>query len=137
MGNKDYLTYRDFVQYYGFQNQIAMLLLGDEYLRGNGTMSPSAKFKDGLFKVKSLREANEIAEKILILKPLYKGYHRRSSIIAFYGILKKEEFDFKEFVLKLKKQPSKLKDCINVSQYKELIEEIYNYRRSVKVNLRF
>lgn len=137
LGNKNYITYRDFVKYYGFQNQIAMLLLGGEYLRGNGTMSPAVKFKDGLFKIQSLREANETAEKILMLEPFYKGYRRRSFIIAFYGILKNKEFDFKDFLLKLKKQPLKLKDCTNVSQYKEIIEEIYNHRRSVKVNLRF
>lgn len=30
-----------------------------------------------------------------------------------------------------------LEDCTNTSQYLGLIEEIYNFRRRIKVNLRF
>ena len=53
------------------------------------------------------------------------------------SILKHENFDFMEFLNKIKLQSIKLIDCSNVSQYKLLIEEIYNYRRRDKVNLRF
>ena len=137
LGYKDYLIYDDFVKEYGFTNQVAMLLLSGEHSSGTKELSPAVKFKDGTFKVKDLGHARQIAEKIIMIKPYYKGYFRRSFIIALYGILKNDDFVFSEFLLKLKQQPIKLVDCTNVSQYKNLIEEIYNYRRREKVNLRF
>ena len=54
-----------------------------------------------------------------------------------YNHFKNENFEFTEFLAKLKQQPTTLQDCTNVSQYKSLIEEIYNYRRREKINLRF
>ena len=48
-----------------------------------------------------------------------------------------DNFDIMIFINKLKLQPGKLYDLPTVSQYKILIEEIYNYRNRNKVNLRF
>jgi hypothetical protein len=42
-----------------------------------------------------------------------------------------------ELMIKLKSQPTALQDCNDVSSYIALIEEIYNYRRREKVNLRY
>jgi len=137
LGYKDYIIYRDFVDEYGFQNQVAMLLLSDEHPSGNQEESPAVKFKDGRFKVKDLENAKRIAEKFLMIEPYYKGFLRRSFIYALYGLMKKETFEFTEFISKLKQQPTTLQDCTSTSQYKVLIEEIYNYRRRDKINLRF
>jgi hypothetical protein len=52
-------------------------------------------------------------------------------------MLKNENFEFAEFITKLKQQPTTLQDCTSITQYKVLIEEIYNYRRREKVNLRY
>jgi hypothetical protein len=58
-------------------------------------------------------------------------------VYAIARLLKKKEFDFNEFIQKLKIQPKALQVCNDVNQYVSLIEEIYNYRRRLKVNLRF
>jgi hypothetical protein len=137
LGYKDYIIYRDFVSEYGFQSQVAMLLLSGQHINGTEENSPSVKFKEGLFKVKDLDNAKRMAEKILMIEPYYKGYLRRSFILALFGMFKNENFEFTEFLAKLKQQPTTLQDCTNVSQYKSLIEEIYNYRRREKINLRF
>jgi hypothetical protein len=136
LGYKDYMTYREFVADYGFQSQVAILLLSGEYQGGND-VSAGTKFKEGNFKVKDYNEAKRKADKIMMIEPYYKGYMRRSFIIALVGMFKNENFEFTEFLAKLKQQPTTLQDCTNVSQYKSLIEEIYNYRRREKVNLRF
>ena len=133
---KDYIIYRDFVNEYGFQSQVSILLLSDEHNGGNAK-SAANKFKEGLFKVKNLENAKRMAEKIIMIEPYYKGYSRRSFVIALYGMFKNENFEFSEFLAKLKQQPTTLQDCTNISQYKSLIEESYNYRRREKVNLRF
>jgi hypothetical protein len=136
LGYKDYITYREFVADYGFQSQVAILLLSGEYPSGND-VSAGTKFKEGTFKVQDYNEAKRKAEKIMMIEPYYKGYLRRSFILALVGMFKNENFEFTEFIAKLKQQPTTLQDCTNVSQYKSLIEEIYNYRRREKINLRF
>jgi hypothetical protein len=136
LGYKDYEIYRDFVSEYGFSSQVAILLLSGEYPNGND-VSSGTKFKEGNFKVQDYNEAKRKAEKIMMIEPYYKGYFRRSFIIAIFGMLKNENFEFTEFLSKLKQQPTTLQDCTNITQYKVLIEEIYNYRRREKINLRF
>jgi hypothetical protein len=137
LGYKDYIIYRDFVNEYGFQSQVAMLLLANEYMSGSNKENPASRFKEGKFKVKNLDKAKDMAEKILMIEPYYKGYFRRSFIIALVSMFKNENFEFTEFLAKLKQQPTVMQDCTSTTQYKVLIEEIYNYRRREKVNLRY
>ena len=137
LGYKDYIIYRDFVNEYGFQNQIALLLLSNEFISSSQKENPSTRFKEGRFKVKDLHNAKNMAEKIMMIEPYYKGYLRRSFIVALVGMFKNENFEFIEFLAKLKQQPTTMQDCTNITQYKVLIEEIYNYRRREKVNLRY
>jgi hypothetical protein len=42
-----------------------------------------------------------------------------------------------ELMAKIKLQPTALVDCISTEKYRELLEDIFNYRRREKVNLRF
>ncbi len=137
LGYKDYIIYRDFVEEYGFQSQVSILLLSGEHSTGTQESSPSLRFKEGLFKIKDLNNAKRMAEKIMMIEPYYKGFLRRSFILALIGMFKNENFEFTEFIAKLKQQPTTLQDCTSTSQYKSLIEEIYNYRRREKINLRF
>lgn len=137
LGYKDYIIYRDFVNEYGFQNQIALLLLSNEYSSASAKENPASRFKEGKFKVKNLDNAKKMAEKIMMIEPYYKGYLRRSFIIALVSMFKNENFEFTEFIAKLKQQPTTMQDCTSTTQYKVLIEEIYNYRRREKINLRY
>ena len=67
----------------------------------------------------------------------YDGYKRSAFVSTMLGMFKKKEFNFIEFLSKLKSNPSKMQDRTSVDQYKMLIEDIYNYRRRSKVNLRY
>jgi hypothetical protein len=136
LGYKDYILYRDFVNEYGFNSQVAILLLSEETSGGN-KFSAGTKFKEGKFKVKDLNNAKKMAEKIMMIEPYYKGYLRRSFINALVSMFKNKNFEFTEFIAKLKQQPTTMQDCTSTTQYKVLIEEIYNYRRREKINLRF
>ena len=137
LGYKDYEIYREFINEYGFTNQVALFLLSGEFVCGSSEVSISTKFKEGKFKINDLNNSKKMADKIMMIEPYYKGFLRRSFIYALIGMFKNENFEFTEFLAKLKQQPTTLQDCTNVSQYKSLIEEIYNYRRREKVNLRF
>ena len=76
-------------------------------------------------------------EKIMMIEPYYMGVRRRAFIYTMMSLFRNQNFEFTEFLQKLKTQPTALQDCTNVTNYKVLIEEIYNYRRREKINLRY
>lgn len=133
LGYKDYVKYKDFKEKFSIGHHECMSLLGGST---QGRV-PVDIFYKGEFKIKSLYEAENLMTKILLIEPYYTGVRRRSFIFAMIAMLKNENFDINEFIGKLRLQPTALTDCVNVVKYKELIEEIYNYRRREKVNLRF
>ena len=129
---KDYIQYSDFKEKYNLGHNECMTLLS-----GASQKLDPHLFYSGQFKIKSIKEAETIIEKILMIEPYYDGVRRRSFIYAMISLLKNKNFEFTEFLQKLKLQPTALQDCGTVNNYKVLIEEIYNYRRKDKVNLRF
>ena len=132
LGYENYIKYADFKDKYDLGHNETLALLS-----GNQGSSESHVFNSGLFKIKSLDEAENIIEKIIMIEPYYVGYKRRSFIYAMISLLKNPNFEFTEFLQKIKIQPTALQDCTTTNNYKVLIEEIYNYRRRDKVNLRF
>lgn len=132
--NENYLIYKEFKEKYQFGHNECMSMLTGINMNG-GTLFNA--FKDGTFKVTNLVNAEKEAEQIWMLEDLYKGFKRRAFIYAMLCLFDKPQFDFSEFLQKIKKQPSSLKDCVDIKQYISLIEEIYNYRRHEKVNLRY
>jgi len=132
LGYEDYISYRDFKNKYQIGHNECMLLLS-----GTGSTKNAGNFNSGLLKIKSMKEAKTIIEKILLLQPYYDGFKRRTFIYCMYGLMKNQNFEFTEFIQKLKIQPTALQHCTDVEQYTALIEEIYNYKRRDKINLRF
>jgi len=98
--------------------------------------SKISAFKNGLFKVGDMKKAEKYAEDIKKIG-IYFDSLSSSFVCTMISLFKKDCFNFKEFMNKLKLQPTELKKCATIEQYKELIEKIYNYRRKNKVNLRF
>jgi hypothetical protein len=134
LNNQNYIDYKRFKKKYGFSHDINLTLLTD-----NSTNNNLHKFKEGIFKVKNYELACEYADLIYLISPYYKEFKRRRFISAILFLLKHKQdvFSMQEFVKKLKSRPNSLQNCISMRQYLELIEEIYNYRRQLKVNLRF
>lgn len=132
LGIDDYIKYDEFKKKYKFGHHETMSILS-----GVNTHSHIENFYGGRFTIADYNKAVDIAEKIYSIEPYYEGITRRSFVQTMISLLKNPNFDYKEFIKKLKVQPTALKDCVNVEAYKELIEEIYNHRRSQKVNLRY
>lgn len=133
MGLTDYLIFKKFIEDYGFSIETTLHILSG-HTSGGHILNI---FKQGLFKVKNLKSASRIAESILLIAPYYEGFRRRSFVAAMITLFGKDLFDFDEFMAKVKLQPTALKDCTNTVAYLALIEEIYNYRRREKINLRY
>jgi hypothetical protein len=134
LDNKNYLQYKKFKDKYKFgHNECMAMLTGN--IKGGGSLF--VDFKNGLFKVTTLEEAEHRAAKIWMFKDIYEGFNRRAFVYAMLYLFNKPQFEFTEFLQKIKNQPSALTDCNDSKQYVSLIEEIYNYRRRDKVNLRY
>ena len=132
LGYKDYLKYKEFKELYGIGHYECMWLLN-----GSQLSNPTQVFFTGDFKIKNYNEACKIIEKIMLVEPYYQEWKRRSFILAMLQLFKNPNFELTEFLQKLKLQPTALSNCSTTNQYVSLIEEIYNYRRREKVNLRY
>ncbi len=134
-GNTNYVTFDNFVKEFPMfkYTEIAMLL--------NNSMSSIKRdtFESGEYVVKNEKKAREWSSYLLEIKPYFEKYYNKSIFVrALIKILSnKKEFKFDEFMHKVKLRPTKLVACGTVEQYIEMIEDIYNYKRSDKVNLRF
>lgn len=105
--------------------------------RKGSAVNSSEVFEMGTWKGRDFGLAQENADKIKMLEAYYDGYRRSTFVGTMLGLLANTKFNFFEFLSKLKLQSGKLQDCTSVSQYLLLIEDIYNYRRREKVNLRY
>lgn len=133
LGYHDYIILKKFMATYSFSFSECMALLLDSK-PGGGLFED---FKFGKFKVKNLQESESKADKIMSLKKFYQGYNRRVFVYAMMTLFKNENFDFSEFYQKAKTNQGMFKNHTTEAANIEMIEEIYNYRRSKKVNLRF
>ena len=134
-GNPNYITFDKFVKDFPMfkYTECAMML--------NNSMSTIKRdtFESGEYVVKNEKKARNWAEQIIQLKPYFEKYYTKAIFVrAFIKIVSnKKEFVFEEFLHKIKLRPTNLVPCGTVEQYIEMIENIYNYKRSNKVNLRF
>lgn len=106
--------------------------------RNKKPMNYKEVFEEGTWKGKDFKLAQELADKIRLVKPYYNGYNRTVFIRSLINLMiYNKEFDFNFFMHKLRLQSTALVDCTSVNQYKMLIEDIYNYKSREKVNLRY
>jgi len=132
MGKEPYVKYKHFITKYKLGHQATRRIL---YGHDNG--GAAKVFFNGDFKIRDWDKAIKIAEYLESLKPFYAGYKRRSFISAVIALLDNPNFDPAHFYTQAEKNISMFYDCPSMAAYKEMIENIYNYRKHSKVNLRF
>jgi hypothetical protein len=150
LGYPQYIKFRNFMKRYpdfGIASSecILLQLSGTTPIRGDfdGLRTPAGRaygikyFEEGNLVIPDFDKSCEIAEKILLFKPFYDGFNRRIFVSAMLGIIKVDGFNISELIAKLRLNPSGIQHCNNVTQYKLIIEGIYNYRRHDKVSLRY
>jgi hypothetical protein len=143
LGFKDYVLYKDFRAKYGFSHQVCVILLQDDIDVNGGNLanynggghSTFHDFKKGKFKIVNYNKACANADKIFDLKDYYDGWNRRSFVFAVLTLLNNSHFEYKRLVQKLKYQSNKMVDCTNKNAYLVLLQDIYNYNASNKINL--
>jgi len=149
MGIESYLKLRNFMKDYSdFSISNCISLCSNKtttssyrastaYRSDRAPYNMSEVFEEGTWKGGDFILARNNADKLTMIKPYYDGYNRSNFVSSILGLLTKDNFDFNKFLSKVKSQSHKMYHCATVAQYKSLIEEIYNYRSKVKVNLRY
>lgn len=134
--NQNYIRLSEFMKTYPDLKPTECMMLTQ-----NGfTLVDRSVFESGNFLTKDMSVAHSWANNIMNLKPYFDGYNRSIFVRALVKILsKREEFNFDEFVRKVKLRPELIYFCGSVNEYIGMIENIYNYHRrnTDKLNLRF
>lgn len=104
---------------------------------GGSTSNNARQFESGKWESKDMEIAQDWANKIKMISSYYPGYNRSSFVGTILFLFKNGNFDFNEFMHKLRLQPTALVDCANREQYRTLIEDIYNWRSRTKINLKY
>lgn len=94
-------------------------------------------FEEGTWVGRDFELAQDWANKIRMIKPYYNRYYRGTFVGTMIMLLQNDNFDFNEFMHKVRLQPTVLVDCANREQCRTLIEDIYNYRSRNKVSLKY
>lgn len=133
LGKKEYEFYKIFKEKYGFAHSETLTML-----IGNRDADITKMFQSGKLKIKNYNNACIQAEKIKLVEPYYEGWRRRGFVAALLHLDKNPHFSIEEFVDKLKFQRHKMYDCSTTTEYIEVIEEIYNFkRRGQKVSFKY
>ena len=127
VGNENYIALRDFMAKYPKYHITQALIL----LMNEPNAHPKTKlFQNGDFKIKSVKKAEDYAQKIDLLAEVFpKAYQSKFISALICCETRCKEFNFNEFYEKLKKFPDKMTPSITTKSYLEKFHEIYNYHR--------
>ena len=94
-------------------------------------------FEEGLLEIPDYNYSCVIADRIKEFGEYYKGFNRVTFVRTILALLKHKEYDHKDMIRKVSFQSTKMVDCTNVEQYKQMLEDIYNYKRKNKISFRY
>jgi hypothetical protein len=129
-------TFMESFPEFGIKSTIKFLTNDDD--DDNKKFNSRAKdFQNGKLIIPNIKLSYKYAKEVLKFKPYFDGYSRNTFVGAIISLLKNPNYDNDEMISKLVKNPSALYPATSITQYKLIIEEVYNFRRKVKVNLRY
>ena len=141
LGYEDYIRLNDFLNKHKLNITIgASVMLGSTAGTGGTRAGNSFEFfKHGTLKITDTQEkgAHKFMDMLYLFEPYFDGFKSRAFVFALMKLISNPEFSILELLQKVKIQPSALQSCVHVNQMVSLIEEIYNYKRRDKVNLRY
>lgn len=129
-GNDDYIKLQNFSEKYKQFGLTDSMM----FLTNQGFAPKKNVFNEGLFKVKSVKKAEQWADFIVSLNKYFpEGYSRTVFVRTMISILNKYEgiFNMEEFSKKADIRPDMFHICGDVGGYQRMIEDIYNYKRRV------
>lgn len=146
MGKPEYIKFQQFmIDFPQFKIGAAERILTNE-AKGSTSMNiytnnkrgRSKPFESGHFVVKDLNYAYEIARKISDYKIYFNRYTDILFVSTLITVFKNKNYDHKKMINKLSiPNKYKLEPQATSQGYKELLEDIYNYKSHEKLSLKF
>lgn len=150
LGFPEYLKFRNFMRRFpDFNISSSEAILTDRLGRNtkSNIVLKSETNKRGSYFINSFTEGGliipdydlsvENAEKIMMIKPHFDRFNDTLFVRAILGVFRLEYYSHARMIDRIKANPTRLQKCANVTQYKLLLEDIYNFRSREKVSLRF
>lgn len=135
-----YIEMRKFMECYpsfGMKTTLVLMNLNKNTGQVKNYLTLSKEFENGRLHIVNLKHTYEIAKKLMEYQEFFDAFNQHKFIVALIALFKNPNFLHEEFIKKLRIQPGALQRCANGEQYRSLVEDIYNYKRKDKVNLRF
>jgi hypothetical protein len=142
MGLEPYIQFKKFMQDFNELNfgnllRIASGVLSNKSKREEGRKVIQKFFENGDLVIHDLSKSYVVAQMIMDYKPYFDKYNDNSFCLSLMNIFEHPNYDHKKMLHKLSIQPSVLIQCKTQEQYKIKLEEIFNYKTSNKVSLRY
>lgn len=132
IGKSDYVLLNNFMNYYGLSLSASIDLLS----KSSGT-----EFKEGNFKIKSLRFARSVAEALIKVKPFCENLAVCTTINhvrAWKDMMTNEAFDPEKLINKLSRRQITVERMGEKKDYLRFYEEVYNHKiRDSRKEIRF
>ena len=129
-GVKDYETLKDFLNLYKLPKFVTLSLLQENLVTSNTTIINEA-FENGQFKANYTEEATDFAKFIYKFK-FYKKFTAAHFISALYQLRRANKCNLDELIEIAQKYNSPLDGCSGPKDYKLALEQIYNYKKSIR-----
>lgn len=144
-GVKPYLEFKKFMDdfpelsFQACERILTGLSSGSATKRQDGKSVAMKDFEQGKLFIPDLNKSYSVARRIMDFKPHYPGFYKGIFATVMLSLLKSKNYNHKEMLHKLSVCPIKMQDCLNVEEYKKLIEDIYNHKRlrENKVSFRY
>lgn len=142
MGIDSYIKFKRFMSDFNELNfgnliRIASGVLSNKTKREDGRKVTVKFFENGDFVFQDVQKAYMVAQMIMDFKPYFTKYNDNSFCLSLMNIFEHPNYDHKKMLHKLKIQPTALVQCKTQEQYKIKLEEIFNYKTTIKVSLRY
>lgn len=133
LGYKDYIYFKEFFESYDFPFMASLAIVHNATDDGHIMRT----FKEGDFKFTDIQGAYDRADRLKMIEPYFDKYTHTNFVRVMLYMFSHPNFEFSRFLSKLNIQPTALQIQQTSSQYKLMIEDIYNYKSQDKVSLRF
>lgn len=136
LANENYKTLEAFMSKNNVNATIAINLLAAGVINTNSGTAATSKetFEAGQFKVKFEKDANELMALVSKFHG-YKGYNSRSFIEAIQRIKRANKCDMDRLIENFQTNMKIMDGALSVKQIIVKLEEIYNHKKSIRVQI--
>ncbi|MFY9308086.1 MAG: ParB N-terminal domain-containing protein [Bacteroidia bacterium] len=140
----------DYINYYSVEKKPGFSVLSS-FISQNPMIKPSLclqllsvdnsrnsnELKNGVIEVGNIKNAEEIVSYLKDIYNFCSFAYSRDFILAMRKIYDSGHYEHEQMMKQINKQPRSLVQCVNVKQYIEMLEDIYNRGMHSKISFKY